>query len=159
MSLTDALHDWKHLAATAFELNTLKKQVTDLQTAHDNAKIQFEEELEDLEEEERESILSIMAVYDQSALDGASSEAARETSGPRSTALQWLVNKIGNEGTEGITWADILDAWKSQYPDSSTSVVYATLCQHKNLFVKNGLGKRAVLRLTADGQSVFRDGT
>ena len=158
MSLANALHDWKQLATTTSELNALKKEAADMQAFHDRARMQLEEGLEELEEDERQSILSIMAIYEQCPAEGISGNGSPDTSGSKSAGLQWLVNKIGNEGSEGISWADIVEAWQAQYAGTPTSVIYGTLNQHNNLFVKKGLGKQAILKLTSEGQSMFLGG-
>lgn len=159
MSVSDALQEWKQLAASAFELNVLRKKVGDLQAAHDSARMEFEKELEELEEEERETILSIMAVYDQYSQDDTSFAGASMASAPNTSVLNWLVNKVGNEGVEGVAWGDVLAAWNTQYPHAPDSAVYTALYQHRELFTKTGLGKQAILRLTTEGQALFRDGS
>jgi hypothetical protein len=158
MSLADALHDWKQLATTSSELSALKKQVAEMQTSHDRARMQLEEGLEELEEDERQSILSIMAIYEQSPAEEISVSGPPETPSAKSVGLEWLVNKIGNEGSEGISWGDIADAWQTQYADTPTSAIYETLNLNNNLFVKKGMGTQAVLKLTGEGQSMFLGG-
>ena len=158
MSLADALHDWKQLATTRNELSALKKQAAEMQASHDRARMQLEEGLEELEEDERQSILSIMAIYEQSPAEEVSSIGPSEAPSVRSVGLEWLVNKIGNEGSEGISWGDIAEAWQTQYADTPTSAIYETLNRNNSLFVKKGLGTQAVLKLTSEGQSMFLGG-
>jgi hypothetical protein len=157
MSVSEALHDWEQLAASTLELSALRKKVGDLQAVHDSARIDFEKELEELEEEEREAILSIMAIYEQYSQGDVPCADASGASSAGNTASKWLVNKVGNEGVDGVTWGDVLEAWKNRYPDAPANAPYSALYQHKDLFSKSGLGKQAVLRLTTEGQAVFRE--
>lgn len=157
MSVSAALQDWKELAASAAELTVLQRKVGEMQAAHFTARMEFESELEALEEEEREAILSIMAIYDQHSQADPTAADVHESAG-RGSVLSWLVNKVGNEGTEGVAWGSVLQAWHTQYPDSPTSTVYTELHRHPELFVKTGLGEQAVLRLTTQGQALFRGG-
>jgi hypothetical protein len=156
MSVCDVLQDWKELVTSAMEVKAFKKRVAELEAAHDFGRIQFEKELEELEEEEREAILAVMAVYEQSAQNDTALTGGGPASPTKSNTLNWLVNKVGNEGVDGISWTNVLNAWNTQYPDASTSALYTTLNQHQELFAKKGLGKRAVLRLTNEGQALFR---
>ena len=51
----------------------------------------------------------------------------------------------------------MLEAWATQFPDAPSGTLYSVLHQGRELFNKTGLGRKAVLRLTAEGQAVFRD--
>ena len=159
MSVCDVLQDWKELATSAMEVKALKKSLADFQAAHDFARVQFEKELEELEEEEREAILSIMSMYEQCPQNGTSLNNAEVTTSAKRDALSWLVNKVGNEGVDGISWTNVLNAWSDQFGDATTSALYTTLSQHQQLFARKGAGKRAVLRLTTEGQAQFRQGS
>jgi hypothetical protein len=158
MSVSDALHDWEQLATAAFELRTMREKVREMEAIHDGARAEFENGLDELDEEEREAILSIMAIYDQCPQNDPSSEHASANSCAKTSPLSWLVNKIGNEGSEGAAWGDVLDAWAGQFPNAATSTLLGVLHQRKELFTKTGLGRKAVLRLTTKGQAMFRDG-
>jgi hypothetical protein len=158
MSVSDTLQDWKELVTSAVQVATLQRKAAEVQAAHDFARMQFEKNLDELEDEEREAILSIMAIYDKQTQHNTSEEEAWATPSGKSGALTWLINKVGNEGVEGIKWTDALDAFHTQYPKASTSTLYTALNQHSQLFAKRGLGKRAVLRLTTEGQALFREG-
>lgn len=154
MSVADALYDWKQLAESALELRAVRKKVRDLQAIHDESRLEFERGMEELDEDERATILSIMAIYDQQGECGPADPAAN--SGKKAPE-NWLVNKVGNEGAEGIAWGEVLDAWSAQFPDAPASALHGVLHQQRDLFVKSGLGRNAVLRLTPDGQNVFRN--
>ncbi len=160
MSVSDALHDWEQLATSAFELRTMRDKVREMELIHDSARAEFEGGLDELEEQEREAILSIMAIYDQypQPQDEPASDDDSDTSCAKTSPLNWLVNKVGNEGSEGAAWGDVLDAWASQFPSTPTSTLLGALHQRKELFTKTGLGRKAVLRLTSKGQAMFRDG-
>ncbi|MHC4398442.1 MAG: hypothetical protein ACYTG0_02045 [Planctomycetota bacterium] len=155
MSVSDVLHEWEQLAASAVDLEGMREKVRDLQTVHDSARIEFENGLEELEDEEREAILSIMSLYDRHSQDDSS---APETSCSKTSPLTWLVSKVGNEGVEGVSWGDVLEAWTTQFPDAPGNTLHGVLHQRRELFAKTGLGRKAILRLTSEGQAVFSDG-
>jgi len=157
MAVSDALHDWEQLAESAFELRAMRERVRELEAVHDAARADFESGLEELDEGEREAILSIMAIYDQCSLDGGPSGDASERTSAKASPVSWLVSKVGNEGSDGVTWGEVLEAWTAQFPDVPSSTLYAMLHRRRELFGKTGLGKKAVLRLTAEGQAMFRD--
>ncbi|HUT95022.1 MAG TPA: hypothetical protein VMY37_36540 [Thermoguttaceae bacterium] len=157
MAVSDALHDWEQLASSGFELRAMREKVRDLETVHDTARADFENGLEELVEEEREAILSIMAIYDQCSPENVPSADTPGRSSAKNSPLSWLVAKVGNEGSEGVTWGDVLEAWTTQFPDAPSSTLYSVLHQGRELFNKTGLGRKAVLRLTSEGQAVFRD--
>ena len=159
MSVCNVLQDWKELVTSAMEVKALQKTLADLEAAHDFARVQFEKELEELEEEEREAILSVMSMYEKCAQNGTLLGNGEGTSPARISTLSWLVNKVGNEGVDGIRWSDVLNAWSDQFDDATTTALYTTLSHHQQLFAKKGLGKRAVLRLTSEGQAMFRQGS
>ena len=100
MSVCDVLQDWKELVTSAMEVKAFQKTLGELQAAHDFARVEFEKELEELEEEEREAILTIMSMYEQCPKNGRS--LGEGPSPAKSNTLSWLVNKVGNEGVDGI---------------------------------------------------------
>jgi hypothetical protein len=154
MSVADALHDWKQLAESALELRAVQKKVRDLHAIYDRARLEFELGMEELDESERATILSIMSIYDQQSEGGLADPAATAT---KKAPGQWLVNKVGNEGADGIAWGEVLDAWTAQFPDAPASALHGELHQQRDLFTKTGLGRKAILRLTSEGQNVFRN--
>ncbi|MDD4270881.1 MAG: hypothetical protein GXY25_00470 [Pirellulaceae bacterium] len=154
MSVADALHDWKQLAESALELRAVQKKVRDLQAVYDRARLEFELGVEELDESERATILSIMAIYDQQSEGGLVDPA---TTTAKKAPAEWLVNKVGNEGADGLAWGDVLDAWSAQFPDVPVSTLHSELHQQRDLFTRTGLGRKAILRLTPEGQSVFRN--
>jgi hypothetical protein len=154
MSVTDALHDWKQLAESAVDLKAAQEQARELQLVYERARAEFEEGMEDLDEDERATILSIMAIYDE---QGTAVSGAATTESAKTDVRNWLVAKIGNEGPAGISWGDVLDAFVGRYPDTPTTALHGALHQGKELFTKNGLGRQAVLHLTPVGQTLFRD--
>ncbi len=159
MSIAETLEHWKQFANTAARLTTLKKEVSDLEAEYENAQSQFKKRLQELPDSERESILSIMAVYQAEGTSAAPE--ARENAdrnGNGNTPLRWMLNKDGNEGTGGAKWDQILSAWQTQYPSASTDVLYSTLNSNEKLFSMTGEKAAAVLQLTPEGQSQFLSG-
>lgn len=155
MSVSDALHDWKLLAESAAELKVVQENARELQRVYEEARVEFEQGMDELGEEERETILSIMSIY-ESQVGGSFSGIASDES-LRSRGRQWLVAKIGNEGAEGTSWGEVLDAWATQYPETPVIVLHTVLHQGKDVFTKSGTGRDAVLRLTPQGQSLFSE--
>ena len=45
----------------------------------------------------------------------------------------------------------------AQFPDAPASALHGELHQQRDLFTKTGLGRKAILRLTSEGQNVFRN--
>lgn len=154
MSVAAVLTDWKRLASSQLELNQLKKRLNELQSTQESTRQEFEKQLGDLESDEREAILAVMSVYEQGSLFDAP-RSVEPAGGPRNHALQWLINKVGNEGVEGIAWPVVQDAWQARYPDSPAASLFTLLKQHQEYFVKSGDGKQTTLHLTPEGQSRF----
>jgi len=152
MTITEALQDWRELAIAAAELNALRRRVAQVEEEHDTARTAFEKEIERLEDPDREAILAIMSVYDANNADAEGSSRGEES---KSDVLRWLLNKVGNEGISGMRWGDLLDLWKKQFPDRSTTVLYGVFHTHCELFEREGDRKEAVLKLTPKGHAVF----
>ena len=152
MSITEALQDWRELAIAAAELNALRRRVAQVESEHDAARSAFEREVEKLDDPDREAILAIMNVYDANSAGAEGSSRGEES---RSDVLRWLLNKVGNEGINGIRWGDLLELWKKQFPDRSTTVLYSVFHSQCELFERVGDRKDAVLKLTPKGHAVF----
>ena len=137
MSVADALHDWKQLAESALELRAVQKKVRDLQAIYDRARLEFELGMEELDESERATILSIMSIYDQQS-EGGRADPARPPPRPR----QWLVNKVGNEGPDGIVWGGS-DAWTLSF--GTASALHGELHQQRTCS-RRPASRKAILR-------------
>ena len=126
-----------------------------MRSVHQEAESEFEKGLDDLGENEKESILSIVAIYEEASPGDVLLSQTQEPSASNDLALKWLINKTGNEGVQGINWATLMDEWKTQHPDIPTSVLHATVSHRQDLFKTAGEQQSKSLRLTTDGYTRF----
>ena len=80
-----------------------------MRSVHQEAESEFEKGLDDLGENEKESILSIVAIYEEASPGDVLLSQTQEPSASNDLALKWLINKTGNEGVQGINWATLMD--------------------------------------------------
>lgn len=135
---------WKQLAENNVELTEVKNRLNQLENLVEAARNDFDETLDELKPTDRDAIFSIMSVYEQ-----------HESS---EDELQWLVNKLGNEGVEGISWSKLFTAWQQRYPEHSRVDLGLVLRQHQRYVVGLEEGSQEIYRLTPEGQALFLNG-
>ena len=144
LSIQNALHTWKQLAENNVELTEIKARLQQLEELVEAARVEFDETLDDLNATDRDAIFSIMSVYEQQQLS--------------EDELHWLVNKIGNEGVEGIGWSTLFAAWQQRYPQNSRVDLGVILQRHARYIASLEEDAQGVYRLTPEGQALFLNG-
>lgn len=144
LSIQNALQTWKQLAENNVELAEVKARITQLESLVEAARNDFDETLDELNPTDRDAIFSIMSVYEQHE--------------PSDDELHWLVNKIGNEGVEGIAWPTLFAGWQQRYPEHSRVDLGLVLRRHQRYVVGLEEGSQEIYRLTPEGQTLFLNG-
>ena len=141
MSVSFVLSAWKDLATNSVKLDNLRDRISSLENVVAAARHEFESNLDELDEADREAISSIVGVY--------------ESPNPDSHDANWVLGKVGNEGIDGIRFETLAKAWKGLFPDRPVSALTIVLAKHSTWFTRVGNGKESMLRLSKDGQQRF----